>query len=588
MSNPTSRKNRPGRFSTLTKYLRRYRAYLLVGAIAVLLTNSFGLANPYITKIIFSKLETSAPLSDIGMLVLAMLGLAVGAGIFRFTMRRSVIWMSRRIEYDLRGEIIAHLMKLTPSYYDRTKTGDIMARVTNDLESVRQLVGPAIMQLSNTIVVATGAITMMIILSPKLTLYAMIPSIMLPFVMHRLGNLIHRKFMAIQEHFSKLTSTAQENLAGVRVVKAYRQEQAESEHFSEMSSHYKDLNLTLSKYQASFLPLIQMIGTGLGLVVVYFGGRDVITGELQLSTVVAFLLYLGMLTWPLMAVGWVVSLYQRGTASLDRINDVLFEEPDIVNESETSSADQIKGKVEFRDLTFAYNGRPVLKNINLVVEAGETLGIVGPTGSGKTTLVSLLPRLYPMEKGRIFIDDKDLIEYDLASLRRKIGFAAQEPFLFSSRLDENIGFGRDNLDRGGIQDASRAAALEKDIDLFPKGYETMVGERGITLSGGQKQRTAIARAILAEPAILVLDDATSSVDTETEHEINERIHARTRQLTTFIVSHRISSIKDADKIIYLQDGEIVETGNHEQLMTHNGRYAALYQSQLLAEEIESL
>jgi ATP-binding cassette subfamily B protein len=484
--------------------------------------------------------------------------------------------------------LVAHLLKLSPSFYDRTRTGEIMARATNDLEAVRMMLGPAVMHIANTLVVSVGAVAMMLYLSPELTFYSLLPALFLPFTMNKLGNLIHRKFQRIQEHFAQMTAVAQENIAGVRVVKAYGQEQQEIENFTDLSHRYMGLNLDLGRYQATFYPLMQLIAAILALVVLYFGGREVIQGQIKLSTIVAFFLYLGMLTWPLIAIGWVVSLYQRGTASLDRINNILQTEPEIENGPGLRHSEPIRGKVEFRDLSFGYEGRPVLSDINLVVEPKQTIGVVGPTGSGKTTLVSLLARLYPVERGRVSIDDIDINDWDIPALRSQIGFAAQEPFLFSATVEENIEFGRDEATLQEAREMARIAALAKDVEDFPRQYETMVGERGITLSGGQKQRTAIARAIMVGPAILVLDDATSSVDTETEHEINSRIREHTSRLTTFIVSHRVASVKDADLIIYLQDGKIVERGSHEELMALDGRYAELYQSQLLAQEIEAL
>ncbi len=578
----------PSRFATLTKYLVRYKRYLILGGISVMGANGLLLVNPYLTKVIFDRLENKAPMSEVGLLVLAMVGLAICAGICRFAMRRTIIWMSRWIEYDLRSELVEHLMTLSPSFYDKNRTGDIMARATNDLEAVRQLTGPAIMQISNTLVVATGAITMMVILSPRLTLYSLIPALLLPIVMNRLGNLVHRKFVKIQEHFSAMTAMAQENLAGVRLVKAYRQEGNESDHFASLSREYFRLNLGMGMLHAAFFPAIQFVAAGLALVVLYYGGMDVINGEIELSTIVAFFLYLGMLTWPLMAIGWVVSLYQRGTASLDRINSVLRTEPEIANRGSALRRETIQGKIEFRNLSFAYNDTPVLTDINLTLESGQTLGIVGMTGSGKTTLVSLIAHLYPIEQGQLFIDDVDINDWDLARLRGQVGFVAQEPFLFSATMAENIRFGSDNGEMEFTREMAQTAALAKDIESFPAKYETTVGERGITLSGGQKQRTAIARAIMIDPSILILDDATASVDAETEFEINERIRARTRQLTTLIVSHRISSVKSADVIIYLDNGHIVEQGTHEELIALGGNYAGLYHSQLLAEELENL
>ena len=587
-SNNSNSSNKPGRFATIYRYLKGYRGYLIVGAVMVLFANGLLLVNPYLTKVIFDTLKAGGNMNRVGLLVLAMIGLSVVGGVFRFGMRRTIIWMSRRIEYDLRNELVAHLLTLSPSFYDRTKTGDIMARATNDLEAVRMMVGPAIMQFANTLVVATGALSMMVFLSPELTLYALIPAVTLPFLMHKLGNYIHRVFSRIQEHFSQLTAVAQENLAGVRVVKAYQQEGPEIENFADMSQRYLQLNVRLGKLQALFLPLIQFIATTFVLIVLYFGGREVIRQQIELSTIVAFFLYLGMLTWPLMAIGWVVSLYQRGTASLDRINAILHTESDISSNGSARCKATVAGKIEFRNLTFAYDHEPVLRDISLTLQPGETLGIVGMTGSGKTTLVSLLARLYPVERGHVIIDDVDINDWDTAHLRRQIGFAAQEPFLFSATVAENIAFGVDDYDPALVEETALTAALAKDIDTFPRGYDTTVGERGITLSGGQKQRTAIARAIMVDPAILVLDDATASVDTETEDEINQRIHTRTRALTTLIVSHRVASVKDADRIIYLDNGRVAEDGTHDDLLALGGHYAELYQAQLLAEEINRL
>lgn len=584
----TSSDNNPGRWTIIVGFLRGYRAYLFWGAIAVILANSLLLINPYLLKLIFDAISRKAPSSEIRNYVLLMLGLSIVAGVFRFLMRRSIIWMSRKLEYDLRGELFAHLMKLSPKFYDQTRTGDIMARATNDLESVRMMIGPGIMQIANTIVTVIVALSFMIVLSPKLTLYAVAPMLIVPFLVNRLGNMVHKKFTKIQEHFSTLTAVAQENLAGIRVVKAYRQESQEIRNFARISNDYVRLNLDMARLYGAMFPLLVFVASLLNLAVLYFGGLDVLHGKIPLGTMVAFFGYLTMLFWPMMAGGYVISLYQQGTASLDRINRVLHTQPIVRNEHDSLHSAPMNGKVEFRNLTFGYNGTQVLKGITLTVEAGQTIGIVGSVGSGKTTLVQLLPRMYPVQRDQIFIDGIDINDWDLHALRSQIGFATQEPFLFSDSLANNIRFGRDDASPEEVAAAAEVAALSKDVAQFNHGYETIVGERGITLSGGQKQRTAIARALLIDPAIVILDDATSAVDTETEDEINERMKHAVAERTTFIISHRISSVKEADVIIYIEGGKIVEKGSHDALLKLDGNYAELYRAQLLAMEIEQL
>ncbi len=582
------RTTNPDRFFRIKKYLRNYRLYLIFGILSLCLTNGLMLVTPYISKIVVDLLVAGAPVDQVGMWALIMVGLALVAGLFRFLTRRTIIWMSRKIEYDLRGELVEHLLTLSPSFYDNNRTGDIMVRVTSDIEATRQMIGPGIMQISNTVFTVLFSIPMMIYLSPELTLYSLAPAVVLPIIVNRLGNLVHKKSTLIQDHFSKLTATAQENLSGIRVVKAYRQEKAEVENFEDMSKQYYHLNFDLGKLQALFFPLIQTIGLSLTLVVLYYGGMKAVEGEIPLGTIVAFIGYLGMLLWPMMAVGWVVSLYQRGKASLDRINSIFNTAPEIISNEKGTNGKKIEGKIEFKNLSFSYEQTEVLSDISLTIEKGETVGLLGLTGSGKTTIVSLLGRLYQVERGKIFVDGIDINDWPLKELRKNIGFATQEPFLFSNTVAENIAFGIDNAKADAIAEAARIAALDKDIEGFAHKFDTIVGERGITLSGGQKQRTAIARALMVDPSILILDDATSSVDTETEHEINERIRAHSRDLTTIIISHRVSSVKDADQILFLAHGKIVEQGTHDELMTLDKRYASLYRSQLLAIELEQL
>ncbi|UCE23741.1 MAG: ABC transporter ATP-binding protein [Candidatus Zixiibacteriota bacterium] len=575
-------------FSTVTKYLRKYRGYLYAGGVAVVMANALILVVPYVSKLVFDALEAGRPDSVILRYVAIAFGLAVLSGVFRFAMRRTIIWMSRYIEYDLRGEIFAHLLALSPSFYHGTRTGDLMARMTNDLEAVRQMLGPGIMYISDTIIKLTVSFAVMVYLSPRLTLYAVIPLIILPVAVNKIGNLLHRRSMRVQEKFSEVTATAQENLAGIRVVKAYRQEEPEIENFGKLSTDYIRLNMALARLQGLFIPSMRLLASASYLVVFYFGGMEIMRNELSLGDIVAFFGYLAMILWPMVAIGWVTSLYQRGKASLERINRILFTPPDVSDGDGSNYGEPMKGKIEFKNLSFGYNGHRVLENVNLTVQPGQTIGLVGMTGSGKTTLVSILARLYRVDDGRVFIDDIDINQWKLAALRRQIGFATQEPFLFSDTVAENIRFGRDVSGIDEITRTAEIAALAKDVDSFRDGYDTVVGERGITLSGGQKQRTAIARAILGRPSILIFDDVTSSVDTETEHQINERIKQVLSRRTSIIISHRVSSVKDADVILYLDEGKIAEQGSHEQLMRLNGSYAELYRSQLLEMELEQL
>lgn len=582
------------RFTGIWKYLRRYRGYLILGAFAIVGANLLILINPYILKIAFDKLEAGAQPPDLLNYALLIVIFAIVSGFFRFSMRRTIIWMSRKIEFDLRNDFFSHLLKLDPTFYFNNKTGDIMAHATNDVEAVRMMIGPGIMHIGNAIVSTIIAISFMLYLSPKLTLYSLLPLPFLSIAVNRLGGAVHKRFMKIQEYFAVLTSRVQENLSGIRVIRAYHQEESEIKDFARHNRKYIDLNVSMIKVFGFMFPLLTMLAGTVNMAVLYFGGREVISDSISLGTLVAFFVYLTMLVWPMVAMGWVVSLYQRGIVSLDRINKIMDTEPKIISSPDSPNNKRFTDSIEFRDLNFSYNGTKTLQNINLKLESGKTLGIIGPTASGKTTLVSLLARLFPVPRESIFIDGIDINDWDLRSLRKQIGFVPQEPFLFSDTISQNILFNSDieRTDSAGSEAisvrAAEAAVIDKEINEFPNGYKTILGERGITLSGGQKQRVAIARAIATDPKIIILDDATSSVDTETEHLINQHMKDELKKRTAIVISHRISAVKDADLIIYLDKGKIVEQGTHEELIAQAGLYDTLYRAQLIEEELKRM
>ncbi len=576
------------RFHRIIAYLGRYKKYLFWGGLAVIFSNSLMLINPYLLKTAFDRLEKGAVPSTIFPIAVAIVVLALLSAVFRFSMRRTIIWMSRKVEYDLRVDFFSHLLTLNPTFYHNTKTGDIMARSTNDIEAVRMMVGPGIMHIGNAFVSAVIAISFMVYLSPELAALSLLPLPALAVVVNRLGTLVHRRFSKIQEYFSVLTAVVQENLSGIRVIRAYSQENNEISKFGDHNKEYVRLNMRMIKINALFFPILFFLAGTVSLFVLYFGGRAVINDSITLGTLVAFFAYLSLLIWPMIALGWVVSLYQRGTASLDRLNKIFNTKPEVGNSVSAKTDIKLKGKIQFRNLDFAYNGTKILHNINLTIEPGMSVGIIGPTASGKTTLVSLISRLFPVEIGKLFIDDIDINDIDLKTLRAQIGFVPQEPFLFSDTLTNNILFAGREHDVKLARDVAARAVIDKEIEEFANGYETMLGERGITLSGGQKQRVALARALVINPPIIILDDATSAVDTETEHLINLSLRDELNKRTAIIISHRASAVKDADIIVYLEDGSIAESGDHEQLMALNGRYARLYRTQLIEEELKRL
>jgi ATP-binding cassette, subfamily B, multidrug efflux pump len=574
----------PKRLRPLLPYVKRYRWGYLVGTACVFLTNGVWIFFPLVLGRAAQALESGVTSRKLLQYSGMLLGIALFKGIFQFLTRWVVIGISRDIEFDLRNDLFGHLEKLSYSYYQRHRTGDIMARATNDLSAVRNLLGPAIMYTANTLVLTAGALAFMISISPRLTFYTFLPLPVASVLIQYFGRRIHDRFERIQEMFSEISARAQENFSGARLIRAYVQEEAEIETFERENNEYIRRSLSLVRLMGMLWPTLEfMLGCAVVLVL-WMGGREVITGRIGFGQFVSFSTYMAQLTWPVIALGYVINLFQRGTASLGRLNEILLEKPQIQDEPGAQNR-EIEGEIEFRGLNFSYDGTQVLHDINLRIPAGSSLAIVGPTGSGKTTLVNLIPRIYDAEPGMVLIDGRPIRDYSLASLRGSIGFVPQETFLFSDRLQENIALGVDSATPESVRNAAEAANIAEDIESFPEGYETLVGERGITLSGGQKQRTAIARALIRSPRILILDDALSSVDTQTEDKILNHLREVMQGRTTIFISHRVSTVRNADRIVVLHGGRVVELGTHEELLALNGYYSDLYNKQLLEEEL---
>jgi ATP-binding cassette subfamily B protein len=568
----------------LLPYLKRYRWGFAAGAVCIILSNGAWAGLPRVIGNAAQSLEGGVTRHKLLIFALQVLALAAVRGIFLFLTRWVVIGISRDIEFDLRNDLFAHLETLSYSYYQRMRTGDIMARVTNDLNAVRMLMGPAIMYSANTLVFTTAALWFMVGNSPKLTFYAFLPLPVISIVIQYFGRRIHERFERIQAMFSDISARAQENFSGARVIRAYVQEEAEIESFETANQEYVARSLKLVRLMGMLWPTLELM-LGLALVLVlWMGGREVLQGHMKIGAFTAFNIYMMQLTFPIIALGWVINIFQRGTASLVRLNEILQEQPEIKDDVEARERN-VEGEIEFRGLSFEYEGKRVLHDLNLRIPAGSSMAIVGPTGSGKTTLVNLIPRIYDAEPGMVLVDGRPIREFSLASLRRSIGFVPQETFLFSDRIRENIALGVESATEQEIQDAANAADVAGDIEGFPEQYQTMVGERGITLSGGQKQRAALARALIRNPRILILDDALSSVDTHTEDKILNHLRDVMQGRTTIFISHRVSTVRNADRIAVLHDGRIVELGTHDELLALNGYYSDLYNKQLLEEEL---
>ncbi len=581
----------------LKKYIIRYRYAIAISFTLVLLTNSILLVSPKILQTVVDELERAYkdPNQTVstGRLVFfsaLILGVAVFAGILRFAQRRTIQGVARQMEYHLRADFFLHLQKLSAAYYDNVRTGDLMTRATSDLNAIRMVLSSAIMYTADATVFFGLALIIMLRIDASLTLLALLPYPILAVLIRQLGKRLHVHYESIQAAFSTLNTKVQENLSGVRVVKAYTLEGSEIEHFRELNEEFVGRNHRQIRLMTFFFPLFRFLpGIG-GVVLLWMGGFHVIQGKITFGDFVAFNAYLMMLVRPMITLGFIVNTFERGAASMDRINVILNEKPEIYDSEDVKyDIKTVEGEIEFKNLSFAYpDGHPVLKDINLKIARGSTLAIVGGTGSGKSTLVSLIPRVRQAERGMVFIDGIDIQDIPLKVLRSHIGFVEQEPFLFSDYLRNNIAYGVDTPNDEQLKQAVYTADLLAQIEEFPDGLETRLGERGLTISGGQRQRSALARAILIKPQILILDDAFASVDTQTEDTILSRLKEIMVARTTILISHRISTVKDADQIVVLNEGRIAESGTHEELLQLNGIYTGIYETQLLQEELAEL
>ncbi|MGE5796161.1 MAG: ABC transporter ATP-binding protein [Ignavibacteria bacterium] len=574
---------------TLKKYFARYKKKILWGCVFILLSNAGTVYIPVLMKDSIDALQKGVTgsflLNYAGLIVITSLI----SGIFRYLIRQTIIVVSREIEYDLRHDFWNHIQRLPLRYFQNTSTGNLMAHATNDINAVRSFIGPAVMYSIDTSIRLMIVLGVMLSLNFNLTIYSLIPLPLLSVLVYKVGKMIHEKYTLIQEKFSDLTTKAQENFSGIRVIKSYVRELNEIKEFEKLSREYLDRNMSMIRLQSLIMPILFLI-TGIStIVVIWGGGIMVINGSLTLGEISAFIIYLGILIWPVIAFGWVINIVQQGEASMKRLNKIFSEPVEIQDSGITDySIKEIMGKIEFKDVSFRYgeNLPYVLKNVNITIPQGSTVAVMGYTGSGKTSFINLIPRLYDSTTGEVLIDGRNIKTIPLEVLRKNIGIVQQESFLFSDNIYNNISYGLKEIDHQKAVEASRIAAFDKDIDSFPNKYETIVGERGITLSGGQKQRASMARALAINPKILILDDSFSAVDTHTEEEILKNLKEFMKGRTSIIISHRISTVKDADKIIVLSNGIIAEEGVHEELVSLGGIYADLHFKQLLEKELE--
>ncbi len=576
---------------TLKKYFLKYKTKLLWGMVFILISNSMTVYLPILLKDAIDELQrntTSAVLLKYAALIVST---SIIGGIFRYSIRQTIIVVSREIEYDLRGDFWAHIQKLPLRYFQNNSTGNIMSHATNDINAIRSFIGPAVMYSIDTSVRLSIVVVIMMSMNFSLTIYALLPLPFLSYGVFRVGKLIHEKYVKIQENFSQLTTRAQENFSGIRVIKSYVREENEIKRWGELSKEFLKKNMNLVRIQALISPILTVI-TGISIIVViWIGGGKVISGEMSLGEIAAFVAYLSILIWPVIAFGWVMNIIQQAEASMKRLNKIFAEPYEIDDSDKTdSSIKELKGEIEFKNVSFRYSDNlpEVLKNINIKIPVDSSLAIIGHTGAGKTSLINLIPRLYDVTDGEVFIDGKDVKKIPLDVLRTNIAVVQQESFLFSDTVYGNISYGLREIDKEKVKEVSRIANFDKDVESFSNGYDTIVGERGITFSGGQKQRASLARAIATDPKILILDDSFSAVDTQTEEKILRNLKEFMKNRTSIIISHRISTVKDADNIIVIHNETIAEQGTHNELVALNGIYADLHYRQLLEKELEEL
>jgi ATP-binding cassette subfamily B protein len=578
----------PDHLARLLRAASRYKSGLWWGIACVALSNVVMLSQPQVLRHAIDDLYRGVTAEKLGRYALLVLAIAVLAGLLRFGMRHWVIGISRRLEFDVRNELFAHLQRLPVEWFQKRRTGELMSIATNDMAAVRMMLGPGVMYTVNTITVMVLSLTFMLAISPRLTLLSLLPLPLVSLSVWWFGDRIHRRFERVQERMGELSAHVQENLAGLRVVRAFGAEPREAKRFDDLSASYREGHLDLIRVSGVFEPSLAF-WSGVGaLLSIWVGGREVVDGRITLGQFVAFTVYLGMLNWPMVALGWVINIFQRGSASYRRIVGLIEQAPSIASPADAvRPAGPARGELEFRQVTFAYPGssEPLLHDVSFHVPAGSTVALVGRTGSGKSTVLGLLPRVFDPPPGTVFVDGHDVRALDLPWLRAQVASVPQDPFLFSATVAANIAYGVEREDRAAIERSARVARLEGEIESFPNGYDTFVGERGITLSGGQKQRTAIARAVLRDAPILLLDDCLSNVDTQTEEAILDGLRGEMRRRTTLLVSHRVSTVRDADLILVLDHGRIVERGRHDELLALGGHYAALHRAQQLEEEI---